>query len=254
MDQKQIIDSWNQRAALQNSDDVALRDHFQRNIELRFIESLLRPCKSILEVGSGTGIVTQLLLKFAERLDGFDASEEMLNILRKKITQANCNIRLDSLPTPTNEYKDDYDIVVSCRVLINLESSGAQAAAIEWIASRLKTGGLLILIEGSSEGLDQIDKMRLACGLSILDRAQFNLNMSKKFIEQNCNCFFELQQYQSSGTYDYLTRIYYPLLVGQDKLQYNTQFHNSAYVMHCASPKDELSKYSRLHMLAFRKK
>jgi len=221
---------WDRIATQSDTDPHAThRDLWQRHLEWELIEPHLGPGMSVLEAGCGDGWVTELLCQRVARVDGFDASEGMLERARAKLKGRNCSLFVKALPQPTTDgLRGDYDAAVSVRVLINLEDRQAQAEAIGWIAGRLRRGGIYLLLEGWEEGMDELDALRVAAGLTPINRASYNLNLRREWLEEVAGRHFDVECRGSLGMYDYLTRVFYPMLVGEERVRYNTEFHEAA--------------------------
>lgn len=91
-------------------DEIALRENF--DIDLN--------CKKVLDMGCGTGRVTQLVEKKGAIVTGIDGSVGMLKVARQKCRPSTEFIRHDfvsALPLSS----DEYDYLVSCLVLEHIE-------------------------------------------------------------------------------------------------------------------------------------
>lgn len=257
MKQKENTEYWDKRAIeLTDDNQVTHQDTFQKQLELDFISKHLKAGTNVLEVGCGNGFVTDFLCKRANHVDAFDASSEMIKRAQIKLKGKKLNLFIKKLPYPSDEgLKPFYDVIVSVRVLINLESLNYQYKAIEWIASKLHPGGIFLLLEGSENGLDAINSLRMAAGMKPIKTAKYNINIEKKWLERKTKNYFDIEEKDGIGDYDYLTRYFYPLLVGEDKTKYNTYFHKAAFKTQRITP-DNTNKflYSRLLMYKFVKK
>jgi SAM-dependent methyltransferase len=239
---------WDRVAQESVQDPLAThRDLQQRELELDLIAPHLEPGMSVLEVGCGDGYVTEFLCPRVAHVDGFDASEGMIERARLRLEGRNCSLLVKALPSPSPEgLRPRYDAAVSVRVLINLEDRRAQEEALAWIAGRLRSGGTYLLLEGWEEGMDELDRLRTAAGLRPIERASYNLNLRRDWLEEVAAPHFEVAQRGSLGTYDFLTRVFYPLLVGEENVRYNTRFHEAAAQAARIAPDAGLPPASRL--------
>jgi len=257
MRQKENIEYWDERAReLTNNNQVTHQDLFQKELELNFISKHLKSDINVLEVGCGNGFVTEFLCQRVNHVDAFDASSEMIKRAKLRLMGKKCNLFIKKLPLPSSEgLKLFYDAVVSVRVLINLENRNSQYNAIKWIASKLNSGGIFLLLEGCQNGLDAINSLRIAVGMKPIETAKYNINIEENWLEQKTRRYFDIAQKDGIGNYDYLTRVFYPLLVGEDKTQYNTNFHQAAFKTERVMPENTYKFiFSRLLMYKFIKR
>jgi len=241
---------WNKRA-YEIKDEVMIthNDIYQKYLELDFIDQFLKPFMNVLEVGCGNAFVTKHISKSVAHVDGFDPSEIMISKAKQICKEiSNVSLYVGALPHPSiNELLSHYDAIISVRVIINLENQIFQNKAIEWIASKLKPGGHFLMLEGYEDGIRNLDKFRVAAGLKPISRSPFNVNLKKGWLENIVSSYFHINEYKTLGLYDILTRVFYPVYVGEDKVQYNTHFHESAYKLSkIASLQGQLAEASRL--------
>lgn len=108
---------------------------------------------SLLDVGTGTGRLIELLAGRCERVTGIDASREMLHIARAKLDAAgitNALIRQgDCYHLPVR--RDAFDLVTIHQVLHYLDDP---AAAVREAASTLRPGGRLVVVDFAPHELE----------------------------------------------------------------------------------------------------
>lgn len=257
MKQSDNLEYWNKRAMENDGDLITHRDLFQKKLELDLIAPHLKPNMHLLEVGCGNGYITEFLSEKVAQIDAFDISDEMIKRAKQRLSSKNnCRFFIGGLPEPSlNELEPQYDAALSVRVLINLPNREAQSKAIDWIASKLKQGGKLLLLEGSQDGLEALNNIRSAAGLSLLKAPSFNKNINRAWLEDTVCRNFKITSKSSIGMYDYLTRFFYPLLVGENNVQYNTDFHKAALEASKITPDDEnMFQFSRLHIYILEKR
>ncbi len=104
------------------------------------------PMHAVLDLGTGTGRMLELLAPLAERAVGIDQSPAMLNIARTRIERAGLrNIQLrqgDLYALPVE--RDGYDLVIIHQVLHYLDDP---ARAVREAARVLHPGGRLLVID-----------------------------------------------------------------------------------------------------------
>jgi Nodulation protein S (NodS). len=104
-----------------------------------------------------------------------------------------------------NEVQDQFDLVYTERVIINLSDWYTQRRAIENVFQLLKPGGAFIMCENSQNGLNDINELRLAVGLEPYQAPWHNRYLVDA----------EIQQIEFPGvtleTIDYYSSTYYLL-------------------------------------------
>jgi ubiquinone/menaquinone biosynthesis C-methylase UbiE len=153
----------------------------------RAIEHLVVPSTiaNILEVGCGNGQNVVALAKIFEEQaytwHGIDYVPEMVEAARKnaEAAQIRHSTRFtvgDVLDLGASGGLDPhYAIVMTDRLLINLETIEKQKAGIDQLAERVAKHGALVLIENSRQTKDAQNRLRLAMDLSPRKDADFNL-------------------------------------------------------------------------------
>ena len=116
-------------------------------VEMALLDALAsQPYRSVLDVGTGTGRILELLGPNIERGLGCDISPRMLSIARNKLDQVglrHCRVRqadLYALGIPANSF----DVAVIHQVLHLLDDP---AVAIREAAGTLTTGGRLLVVD-----------------------------------------------------------------------------------------------------------
>jgi hypothetical protein len=150
------------------------------------------------------------------------------------------------------ELDSDYDIVVSQRFLINLMEWPLQQKVLLDLMSMLKTGGKLLMLEGSRQGVDSLNEFRAAWGFESIPVKWHNLFFDDEALvsfmrQQN----YELVDEDGLGTYFLLTRGIRPTL--DQTLNWDCEFNRLA----AAAKTEELlhigSRFSRLKLWVFQK-
>jgi 2-polyprenyl-3-methyl-5-hydroxy-6-metoxy-1,4-benzoquinol methylase len=188
-----------------------LYDENLRSLEINSIQKYITSGSKVLDVGCGNGFST---IQFANEndiiIDGMDYSKEMIN---------NANTLLGGYPLLSNRirffigdimeggYHKKYDIVITERCLINLETWGNQQKAILNIKKMLKDKGKLIMLEGFEDNLNDLNQVRKNFNLEPIKVVWHNLFFNKKKFESFILPHFKIDQIDNFGsTYMLITR------------------------------------------------
>ncbi|MDY8109972.1 metalloregulator ArsR/SmtB family transcription factor [Fulvimarina sp. 2208YS6-2-32] len=122
---------------------------------------------TMLDIGTGTGRMIELLAPRCERVLGIDASREMIAAARAKLDDAgieNAQVRLgDAYHLPANG--ETYDLVILHQVLHYLDDP---ARAVREAASVLAPGGRLVIVDFAAHEMEflRTDHAHLRLGFS----------------------------------------------------------------------------------------
>ena len=217
---------WDNRAASDNvpAEKVNIGDTVQRDLETKFVLSVLPKLGRTLEVGCGNGHLTSILRTHTEFVDAFDYSPNMIAKAKEVTGEKNNRFFVDNL-LDIKSAEGPYDAIVCVRVLINLANLDEVKKGIENLSGQLKPGGKLVLVEGYKDGFDEISKLRQQSGLESLTPAAINFYASLAEVEPLFEKYFTIGKTFHTGMFDLLTRVVYPLLVGADKVVEAGDFH-----------------------------
>ncbi len=130
----------------------------EKDVEAAILRHIARaPIESLLDAGTGTGRMLELLGPHVKRAVGLDVSPEMLAIARDKLMRAGlvqCQVRLGDtyrLPFPDGGALSGFDAVMFHQVLHYLDDPGA--AVIE-AARVMRAGGRLLIADFAPHTLE----------------------------------------------------------------------------------------------------
>ena len=107
-----------------------------------------------------------------------------------------------------------------------------QKQALVELARVLKSKGILVLMEGTFEGLERLNEMRQRFGLKAIEAGGKDRLCTLKFHEaelvQFCQSHYTLERIQRFGMYYFLTRVVHPLLVAPDSPKYDARINSIA--------------------------
>jgi len=172
MTQAKIKKFWDEQAEKYKQEVRATTpaDIIGRVLEIDNIVKYIKNKTKILDLGCGNGYAT---IEFAKRkniqITGIDYSKEMIRQANKALSRLGKSLRKkikfraeDMLEI---NYKGEFDMVITCRALINLLSFNEQKRAIKNIFHALKGRGLYIMCENTLDGLNKLNSLRRLLGL-----------------------------------------------------------------------------------------
>lgn len=231
-----------------NKDDKTLKDRYDaialtadytttasdfhlREIEIDTGASYIRDGMVTLDVGCGLGYaVSQYASRSKIIAHGIDYSENMIlgaaALLEKNYPELSSRVSFThasvmELPFPDNHF----DSVTSHRCLMALLDWEKQKVALNEIHRVLKPGGILVLMEGTFEGLDRLNNTRVSVGLTPIAPDGRERLITLKFRENEllnfCRPYFVHENTHRFGMYYFLTRVVQPLLVFPEQPRYD---------------------------------
>ena len=132
----------------------------EEKVETAILETIgPGPFRAVLDLGTGTGRMVELLAPLSDRAVGIDASHAMLNLARARVARAglrNVQLRQGDLYALPVE-RDGYDLVVIHQVLHYLDDP---ARALREAARVLRPGGRLLVVPISPHTADESSASR----------------------------------------------------------------------------------------------
>ncbi len=245
---------WNERASTVKDDvEVNIMDIFQREIEYDYVCRYLTAEMNLLEVGCGNGFSTARFRPLVKHVDAFDYAENMIERARARVGETNNRFFVDNVLAPS-AMGSTYDAVVCVRVLINLRNLAEQRAALQNLDRVIRTGGLFILAEGFREGFNALSDLRQKVGLPAVQPASINVYSTQEELLPFFQSRYEPVDEFHLGSYDYLTRVVYPLIVGAENAKHNTVFSEKCAQLARSHNPDCMRSFSRMRGFVFRKR
>ena len=209
MKNNQILDFWNSRAALGSlagTNDLGLKQ-----LEMQTLSSYITDGQRVLDLGCGSGTAAFFLAENKSlEITGMDFSPEMVKQANSErdqrgLSPSQLNFMVQDI-RKLNEMTAlqyvSYDVVLTERVLINLETWDEQKNAIHEIIKLLRPGGIYLMCENLRDGLDNLNAMRTSVGLEPITSPWHN-----RYLEQDEVAeieFAELIEYRDFTSVYYL--------------------------------------------------
>jgi len=224
--------------ALTKDERTTACDYNLRELEIETALGYLKDGHRVLDVGCGLGYA---LRQYAarRRIEGYgiDYVQNMIEGCRE-LDRAEPGPRrgtitfqqADVLKLP---FADGwFDVVTSARCLMALLDWERQKRALVEIARVLRPTGVLVLMEGTEEGLARLNDVRAMFGLPAIPGSGRNRLCTLKFNEAELLQFtadlYDVERVQRFGMYYFLTRVVHPLLVAPEPPRYDAKINEIA--------------------------
>jgi SAM-dependent methyltransferase len=222
---------WETRAQDQSLTDAEAthQDVWQRWLEIETIKPFLRPTDRMVDVGCGSGYATRLLAPLVRETLGVDFSESMIARARTAAAgQSNLRFEVGNALELDPRALGTFDVALSVRCLINLESWELQQRAIDNVAALLKPGGRFIFVEGLADGRRNLNTMRVRMGLSEMPTVWHNVDFEDAKLMPFLDRFFTVEARRHFGVYDFVSRIVHPMAVAPESPVYDSAINRTA--------------------------
>jgi ubiquinone/menaquinone biosynthesis C-methylase UbiE len=171
---------------------------------------------SLLDIGCGDGYSTLRLARaFPDfKLTGVDYAENMIDNAKQSLNAesvGNVNFAVADATQIARSFPNaSFDVVITDRCLINLDSAEKQYDTIAQIAALLKAGGRYLGIENFLEGQAALTAARNAVGLPEIPVRWHNLYFDgERFLKEVTRWFSTVTFDDFSSSYYYATRVLY---------------------------------------------
>ena len=216
---KEVLAHWD------NPDVESMYDKYLINIEINLINSKITEESKILDAGCGEGEGTYIYSqKKNVTVHAADFSETRLLKAKERLSNMS-NVELMHIDFLSEYNVDhDYDYIISQRFLINLMEWELQKKVILDLVKHLKKGGKLLMLEGSEDGVNNLNNVRSFFGLEPIPVKWHNLffknDIFESFINENN---LKIIEKDGLGEYFLLTRGIRPYF--DKELDWNNEFN-----------------------------
>lgn len=243
---KEVLEYWER-------DEVeSMYDKHLLSAEIAMIARRLSPQSKILDAGCGEGEGTLIYASMPEvTVHGADFSDARLNKAKNRLSEIeNVSLRRVDFLQDNLPLDSDYDFVISQRFLINLMEWELQKKVLYKLINMVRAGGRLILLEGSVQGVNELNAFRACWGLPPIPIKWHNLFFDDSALMQfmlSSRC--KLVESDGLGTYFLLTRGIRPVF--DKELNWESDFNRVSAGEELKSIFDMGSRFSRLKLFVF---
>ncbi len=243
-DDAQLLKQRYESIALSLDDKTTASDYLLRELEIDLGAQYMHPGQQVLDVGCGLGYA---LRQYAQRCKvsgvGLDYAENMVKSARQRVADTMPGAPIEFVHGSVADMPLDsgrFDVVTSHRCLMALLDWDLQRAALRDLHRVLKPGGILVLMEGTLDGLERLNYYRRLFGLAEIEADGRDRLLTRKFREkellEEAGQGFELMRTQRFGMYYFLTRIVQPLFVAPEAPRYDHKLNEIAHRIAKAIP------------------
>ena len=251
-------DFWVERLNSNSPNQVCTNDVGLDAIESNAILSRISDGASILEIGCGNGILYEQLRRLfnLEKYVGTDFVKELVaHCNTKKIHARDEFIQLDMTQVDSQTFDSKFDFIVSKRAIQNVIDHKLQIEAIDNFGSFLKDGGLMILVESSSNAQQRINSARQEYKLPKISAPFHNLFFDDELIRnhtfQNVN-LVDIEPFASD--FYFVTRIIYARYAKEFLNEDPNYDHPLQKIALSLSEKQRTKDFSQIQCYLFEKK
>lgn len=211
---KENHDFWVSRIKSKNPEKICSNDVALDKIEgLQILNKLRNDCK-VLEIGCGNGLLyDQIRKKFdISKYIGTDFVQDLIKICNEKKTSGDEFFQLDMTEVKDDQFKDEFDFIISKRAIQNVIDTQLQLDVIDNFGKFLNKNGQMILIESSQEAQNNINILRSKYNLDKIMPPFHNLFFSdEKIKEYNFKNVTLIDIIPFASDFFYITRLIYAI-------------------------------------------
>ena len=205
-----VLAFWNNRAGLGKW--AGTRDMTAKQLEIEALAAQVRDGMRVLEVGCGNGITAiEIARRHCVRIRAIDFAEEMITAAKELARGQELKGSIEFSVGDVREMvgvSEEFDLVYTERVLINLPDWPTQVQALTSITALLAPGGVYAMCENSQDGLDTINALRARVGLPAITAPWHNRYFRDAELGEVRLPGIELEAVQHySSTYYFLSRV-----------------------------------------------
>ena len=194
---------------------ATMKDVILRGLEIEAIGSRLREEDELLDVGTGNAFGAIHWAARCRRVMAVDYSDGMVAAAREAVrASSRDNVEVERGDVlDLSSYAGAFSAVSCVRCLINLPTEADQMAAVAQLASALRPGGRLFLIEGIEDTFAAMNTLRARAGLPAIPLNWHNRLLGRPRLEAALEARLRILERVDFGEYYFLSRVVHPLLV-----------------------------------------
>ncbi len=184
----EIKQFWDEQAKKYSKNSLATSpDTIAFELELVKMKQLIPEGSKVLDIGCGNGIKG---IELAKELNidyyGMDYSEEMISqaeqllLENSKLLKGKANFFVGDILENNSIRYNHFDIVISDRCLINLETIENQILAIRHIRTALKDKGIYLMFENCLQPLENLNQVRRSFSLPDIEVRWHNIYIDEQ--------------------------------------------------------------------------
>jgi len=190
-------------------DTVSIIDKNLHKIETDTAISYLHPSYTLADIGCGNGEATVQYARKVAAVVAVEQSENLRSKARAAVEREGLtNVKLQSGNVLSIDFQEQFDAVVTQRLIINMESWEDQQKAILNVQRALKPGGTFIMIENTNEAFLKLNEIRGKVGLEPILQHWHNRFFDREKLLAFMENKFQLLKEHDFSLYYFLTRVY----------------------------------------------
>jgi ubiquinone/menaquinone biosynthesis C-methylase UbiE len=259
-EEDKVREYWDNQATIHGASSLAtMPDPFLKELEIENISKYLRDGMQVADLGCGNGYST---FRYARqnniRIQGVDYSESMIVNAMNVLSESDGDVR-NRVGFQSGDVRDtglpavSFDTVITDRCLINLTSRDDQMKAVHEVHRILRPGGLYLMCEDTEQGLNNLNRIRVAMGLESIGVRWHNLYLDEAHIVPGASKIFELITVENFSSFYYLSsRIIHAKLAQEQGIEprYDSDINRVAALF---SSIGEFGDFGPLKLFVFRK-
>jgi len=208
-----IQEYWDEQAKRYKDSPLAtMPDLISYDLETKEILKHIKDNNRVLDIGCGNGYKDVEICKHKNvTIKGIDYSGDMIAIAK--------NYESDMLKFEQGDIlnlkESGYDIIITDRCIINLETIDDQITAIDNIYNALKSDGTYLMLECTKKGLKNINEVREQFGLSEIEERWHNNYLSREITKYIYCKFGNCEEVNFNSTYFLISRTLNALMGNQ---------------------------------------
>ena len=245
-----IKNYWNKRAKskfYKCTNDLNLQEK-----EFEILLDIIKPNKSILDIGCGDGMLLKKLAKIRKiRGLGLDYSKELINEANKNKVK-NIEFKCLDMRSLKKENNKTYDYIITKRSIQNLTKWSYQKKVIDNLHLFSKKKSKILLIESSSTALENINIVREKLKLKKIVKPWHNLYLDdKKIIKTKFKNIRLLEIKELFSTYYFISRTLNAALAKKKKKV--PKYNDILNIIGWRLPQNIIRNFSQLKLYEFKK-